>query len=274
MSGSRVFGVWALPIGMVLGSFCECVVLIFALLKRGIHIVPRWNSDTPAVRVVRAQYIPLLVGSVLSSGVFIVDQTMAARLKPGSVAALGFGNRIVNVVVGLTAVSLSAAVIPYFSEMVARRQWSECRHTLSTYARLIAFVTIPICLGIALFSHPIVRLLFQRGLFTAVDTAVVARVQTMYAFQIPFYAVGLLYIRLLTALNRNDLVMASALINLTLDVIFNIVCIKFFGLPGIALSTSLFYAGSLFFAVVVCGRALRKASAALPYPSGSDRACV
>jgi putative peptidoglycan lipid II flippase len=274
LMASRVFGIWALPIGMVVGAFCECTVLVLALLKRGIHIVPRWYPDTPALRVVRAQYIPLLIGSILSSGVFIVDQTMAARLEPGSVAALGFGNRIVNVVVGLTAVSLSAAVIPYFSEMVAKRQWSECRHTLSTYARLIAFVTIPVCLGIAMFSNPIVSLLFQRGAFTAADSAVVARVQTMYAFQIPFYAVGLLYIRLLTALNRNDLVMASALINLTLDVIFNIICIRFFGLPGIALSTSLFYAGSLLFVVFVCGRALRKASQALPFTLGNDRACV
>ncbi|MGD0730956.1 MAG: murein biosynthesis integral membrane protein MurJ [Terracidiphilus sp.] len=274
LMGTRTFGVWALPIGLVLGTFLESVLLMGALWRRGILFLPRWYPATPALRRVRAQYIPLLFGSVLSSGVVIVDQTMAARLQPGSVAALGYGNRIVNVVVALTAVSLSSAVIPYFSEMVARRQWAQCRHTLKTYTWLIASVTIPVGLGIALLSQPIVRLLFQRGAFTAADTALVARVQAMYAFQIPVYAVSLLYIRLLTALNRNDLVMISALINLTLDVILNIICIRFFGLPGIALSTSLFYAGSLIYAVVVCRRVLRNASAESPLPLEPGHACV
>jgi putative peptidoglycan lipid II flippase len=187
---------------------------------------------------------------------------MAARLQPGSVAALAYGNRIISVVMGLVAVSLSAAVIPYFSEMVTRHQWEDCRHTLNTYTRLIAMLAIPVCLGLVFFSQPIVHLLFQRGAFTESDTNIVARVQLMYAFQIPFYAVGLIYIRLLTAMKRNDIVMFSALLNLTLDVILNIVCIHFLGLPGIALSTSLFYVGSFIFAVVMCRRVLGKASAA------------
>ena len=272
--GARMLGIWALPVGLVSGTLCECVVLMAALWRRGIRIIPRWYPATPALRRVRSQYIPLLFGAILTSGVTIVDQTMAARLQPGSVAALAFGNRIINVVMGLVGVSLSAAVIPYFSEMVAKRQWTQCRNTLNTYTRLIAYASIPICLGIALFSYPIVRLLFQRGAFSAGDTAIVARVQMMYAFQIPFFAMSLLYVRLLTALNRNDLVMACAFINLTLDIILNIICIKYFGLPGIALSTSLFYAGSFIFLVVMCRRVLQKASAASPHPLEIDQACV
>jgi putative peptidoglycan lipid II flippase len=262
--GSRTLGIWACPLGLDIGSLCECVVLIAALWQRGIHIAPRWRQANPALRQVRAQYIPLLFGAVLTCGVTIVDQTMAARLQPGSVAGLAYGNRIVNVVVGLIALSLSAAIIPFFSEMVTRQQWTQCRHTLFTYTRLIACMTIPLCLVLVLFSHPLVRLLFQRGAFTPADTSVVARVQAMYALQIPFYAVGLLYIRLLTALKRNDLVMVSSLLNLVLDVVLNVVCIHFFGLPGIALSTSLFYVGSLIFAVVMCMRVLSKISAAGP----------
>lgn len=272
--GSRVLGIWALPLGLNIGSLCECGVLVAALGQRGIQVLPRWRPPTPALRRVRAQYVPLLFGAVLTSGVTIVDQTMAAHLQPGSVAALAFGNRIINVVMGLTAMSLSAAVIPYFSAMVAKRQWAQCRRTLNTYTKLIALGTLPVCLGIALFSHPIVQLMFQRGAFSAADTAIVARVQTMYAFQIPFYAVSLLYVRLLTAFNRNDLVMISAGINLGLDVIFNMICIRFFGLPGIALSTSLFYAGSLIFSVVVCRRVLQKAGALEPSPLEAEQSCV
>ena len=251
LTRARSWGAWSLVGGVLLGGFGECLVLGSTLKYRGIHLRPRWHGYTPEVREVGLQYIPLLVGSVLVSGVTVVDQSMAAWLQPGSVAALAYGNRMVSVVVGLTATSLSAAVIPYFSEMVSQRNWEGCRHTLQTYTRILLLVMAPICALLIAFSPALVRLLFQRGAFTAHDTLVVSRVQTMYALQIPFAAAGLLYVRMLTALRRNALVMISAGIGLALDVVLNLVCMKYMGVAGIALSTSLFYAASLLFALLM-----------------------
>lgn len=251
LTRARAWGVWSLVGGVLLGGFSECVLLRVALKYKGIHLWPRWHGYTPDVRQVGLQYIPLLVGSVLVSGVTVVDQSMAAWLQPGSVAALAYGNRMVSVVVGLTATSLSAAVIPYFSEMVAERNWEACWRTLQTYTRVLLRLMTPICVLLIAFSPPLVRLLFERGAFTAQDTLIVSRVQVMYALQIPFYAAGLLYVRMLTALKRNDLVMISAGISLALDIVLNLICMKFLGIAGIALSTSLFYAASLLFAFLM-----------------------
>lgn len=253
---ARVWGVWSLVGGVLLGACAECVVLKLALTHRGIEFWPRWYGYSAQVRQVGLQYAPLLVGSVLVSGVTVVDQSMAAWLQPGSVAALAYGNRIVGVVVGLTATALSAAVIPYFSEMVAQEKWEACRHTLQTYTRILVLVMTPVCLVLIALSPSLTRLLFERGAFTAQDTLVVSQVQTMYALQIPFYAAGLLYVRMLTALKRNDLVMISAGISLALDIVLNLICMKYLGVAGIALSTSLFYIASLLFAFFMARRLL------------------
>jgi putative peptidoglycan lipid II flippase len=259
LTRARIWGAWSLAAGAVLGGLCECVLLGTALRRKGTYIWPRWHGLTPDVRQVGLQYLPLLFGALLTSGVTVVDQSMAAWLQPGSMAALAYGNRIVSVVVGLTATSLSAAVIPYFSEMVVARNWGACRDTLKTYTRILLPVMTAICALLIALSPVLVRQLFQRGAFSAQDTMTVSRVQVMYALQIPFYAAGVLYVRLLTAMNRNDLVMISAGINLGLDVVLNLVCMKWFGVAGIALSTSLFYVGSLAFAVLMARRLLRVA---------------
>jgi putative peptidoglycan lipid II flippase len=271
--GAPQLGVWALVIGVISGALFEAVVLATALAGRGISILPRWWGSSAALQQVRSQYTALLLGGILTSGVTIVDQTMAAWLQPGSVAALAYGNRIVGVIVGVAATSLTAAVVPCFSEMIAKAQWEQCRHTLNTYTRLIVAVMLPVSVIIIAGSHWIVRLMFQRGAFTAADTALVARVQSMLALQIPFYAAGLLHIRLLTALRRNDLVMICAAINLALDVILNLICMRYFGLAGIALSTSLFYVGSLGFATVIARRLLREAPLTLS-PGAHNEACA
>jgi putative peptidoglycan lipid II flippase len=250
LTRARAWGAWSLVGGVLLGCVSECLLLGTLLKFKGTRILPRWRGYDADVQTVGLQYVPLLLGAVMVSGVTVVDQSMAAWLQSGSVAALSYGNRIVSVVVGLTATSLSAAVIPYFSEMVSEQNWQGCRHTLRTYTRILLLIMTPLSALLIAFSPNLVKWIFQRGAFSAHDALVVSRVQSMYALQIPFAAAGLLYVRMLTALKRNGLVMISAGIGLALDIGLNLICMKYFGVAGIALSTSLFYAVSLLFAML------------------------
>jgi putative peptidoglycan lipid II flippase len=256
MTRVRQWNISVLVAGALVGAVIEVVSIASALRRRGFHLEFRWYGLNAELRQVGTQYLPLLVAGLLSSGVGIVDQSMAAMLEPGSVAALSYGNRIVSVIVGLTSASLSTAVIPYLSQMVAVQDWNGCRRTLQTYTRVVSFALIPVAIVLALGSRTIVRLLYQRGAFTTADTVLVSRVQAMYALQLLFCGVGMLYGRLLVAMKRNDLIMVCAVLNLTLDVVLNIVCMRYLGVAGIALSTSLFYFGSFMFCRAMANRLL------------------
>ncbi len=256
MTRARQWNISVLVAGALGGAVIEVASVTWALRRRGFHLEFRWYGLNAELRQVGAQYLPLLVAGLLSSGVGIVDQSMAARLEPGSVAALSYGNRIVSVIVALTSVSLSTAVIPYLSQMVAAQDWNGCRRTLQTYTRIVSIVLIPVVIVLVFSSRSIVRLLYQRGAFTSADTVLVSRVQAMYALQLAFCCVGTLYGRLLVAMKRNDLIMLGAMLNLVLDVVLNIICMRYFGVAGIALSTSLFYFGSFLFCRTMANRLL------------------
>jgi putative peptidoglycan lipid II flippase len=183
---------------------------------------------------------------VLSSGAGLLDQSMAAWLPPGSVAALAYGGRIVGAVVALISTSISTVLMPFYSEAVARADWRACRESMQRVSRYLFAATIPLTLLLIATSHLLVRTLYQHGAFSAADSAVVARVQAMYALQLPFYGVAPVYLRFLVAIRRNDLIIVSAAINLTLDFFLNLLCMRW-GPAGLALSTSLFYVVSFFF---------------------------
>jgi len=87
----------------------------------------------------------------------------------------------------------------------------------------------------------LIGILFQRGAFTAADTKVVGRVLAFLALQIPFYLAAQLGVRFISALKRNSVLMVIAGINLVVNVIFNLILMKYEGVAGIALSTSLVY---------------------------------
>jgi len=258
------WGPFSLALGTVAGSLMEAAILLRSLRNRGFRFTLRWNGLDADLRIVLRQYAPMLAGAFLIGGTAVVDQSMAAMLPAGSVAALSYGNKMVAVILGIAATGLNTAALPYFSKMVAENNWSGCRHTLRRYFQLIVFTTIPLTLTLIAFSKPLVKLLYQRGAFTAADTQLVSWVQICYAIQIPFYIWNRLPVRFLAAVRRNDLLMYASAIGLVLDIVFNLTLMKIWGVAGIALSTSAVYLFTFIFLTMWSMRLLKRQDLSLP----------
>ncbi len=237
----NVWGIYTLAVGTVTGVCLQASVLGWLLKVRGVRLEPRWYGLEPSLRKVVGQYAPMLAGALLMGSTELVDQSMAAMLEPGSVAALNYARKIVSIFIVIGATPLGTAALPYFSQMVASQDWSGCRHTLKVYSRAIVLLTVPITAGLVVLSHPLIRIVFQRGAFTAVDTGVVSRVQALLSLQIPFYFLAQLGVRLISALKKNWVLMAIAGVNMVVNVVFNLILMRYLGVAGIALSTSFVY---------------------------------
>jgi len=240
-------GIWALVYSTLAGSLTHAAVVAWMMNVHGYKLRLRWHGMTEGTREVAGQYGPVLLGGILASGGLLVDQSMAASLTSGSVAALVYANRFVSVVLTLLAGAVGTAVAPYFSHMVAASDWKGCRHTLKTWVRLTAAVSVPIAAGLIAGSHLLIRVAFERGAFGKQDTAVVAPVLAMYAIQIPFFVCSRVFYRFLVAMRRTDLILYCGMLNLALDVVLNLALMRFFGVAGIALATSLWTVSTFFF---------------------------
>lgn len=236
--GSRC-GVWAMVYATLVGSLFQAVILAVAMEARGMSFRLRWYGMTESAREVAGQYGPVLLSSVVASGGLLVDQSMAAMLPSGSISALVYANRFVSAVLTLLGGAVSTAVVPYFSRMIAHRDWLGCRETLRTWVRLTACVSIPTAAVMIFCARPLVRLALQHGQFGPRDTAVVAAVLAMYAIQVPFYVISRVHYRFLVAIRRTDLILYCGMLNLGLDIVLNLVLMRRFGVAGIALATSL-----------------------------------
>jgi putative peptidoglycan lipid II flippase len=255
LCGTRL-GIDALAVGTVTGIGLNLLLLGWALKRRGIRLLPRWHGWTPAMKRVAHQYLPLAAAALLMGCTQFVDQGMASLLPPGSVAALSYGNKLVFLTLTAGTMALSTAVLPYFSKMVATSSWQELRHTLVTYMRLILLVTIPLTLLGLCFSSPLISLLFQRGKFGAEDVRVVSAVQSMYMLQIPFYTLGILFVRMISSLQLNHFLLWNTTISLSVCVVLDYVLMHLMGIAGIALATTLVYMVSCTVLAIVLFRRL------------------
>jgi putative peptidoglycan lipid II flippase len=201
----------------------------------------QWHGFTPRLWMVLSQTGPMMAGCLLMGSTPLVDQIMATILGSGSVSALSYGNKVPAGLLAIGATALSTAALPYFSRMAAAGDWQGCRHTLKRYTLLLFSISVPCTVLLIIFSRFLVRVLFQHGAFTSLDTVIVGRVQACYAIQIPFYISSMLFVRFISSIRRNDVLMYVSAVNLVLDVALNLLFMRVWNVAGIALSTSIVY---------------------------------
>lgn len=271
LPGSK-WGIHSAALAQLIGAVLEGTLLAVALRRQGVSVVPRWHGFSPEMRQVARQYVPMIAAGSLMSGTMLVDQAMAAALGTGSVAVLNYGNKTSAAIAGIGSVAVSTAMLPHFSRMVAGRDWSGVRHSLKVYARLVLLVSAVATAAFVVLSQPVIRLLFERGAFTANDTLQVAAVQRLYILQLPVYLAGLLFVRLLSALKANRILMWGTVISFALNVALDYLLMGWLGVAGIALATTLVYAASFTFLVLMTFRVLKRAETLPAIAAANERA--
>ena len=245
--GGDTLGIYALAGGTACGAILETAIIGWYLQTSGTHLLPRWPSSPLECKQFFRQYMPMVFGATVMSSSGLVDQSMAAMLDAGSVSALSYGNKVVSLIIGTGAYALGAAILPYFSKMVATKDWDSIKRTFRRCATFTLVTTIPLTAFLIYVSKPLVSLIFERGAFSSTDMGVVAEVQSYYLVQIPFYALCIPVVRLISSLKGNDLLLRGACLSFVLNVVLNFLFMRWLGVAGIALSTSITYVASFLF---------------------------
>jgi putative peptidoglycan lipid II flippase len=186
----------------------------------------------------------MLLGQFLMSFVLPIDTASAASLGKGAVAQLGYAERVLSLLLSLGAITISRAVLPVFSEMAAKEDWVNLLSASVKWGGLMAVIGFLVA-SLSWFIAPWgIRVLFERGAFTAHDTRLVTEVFRWGLTRLPFYFAGLVYFQLLAS---QRMFMVIALIALTcgaMKYFLNSFLILELGVSGINLATGIMYAWS------------------------------
>jgi putative peptidoglycan lipid II flippase len=222
--------------GTVAGSVCEGLALLL-LLRRAGWLRLRNTAGAGLLKVVRIA-APLAAGMVFSNMSPVIEQLIAFRLGEGAVSLLNYGFKVPAALASLLVTAIGIVVLPHFAELIAQNAWRPCR---TLYLRL-AGIALAGGLAIAsvgvVFSEAIIRLLFERGAFTASHTAEAAAVMRMYLLQLPFLLAAMVAIRLLAALGKTATMTTITAAQVLFASWFAYALSERLGVAGVALGTA------------------------------------
>jgi putative peptidoglycan lipid II flippase len=200
-------------------------------------LVLDWRD--PAVRRVFALMLPVTLTVGLINVNVVVDTLFASRLLDPELAPASIDKafRLYMLPQGMFAVAVTAVLFPTLSRLAARRDDPGFRRALDAGIRQIAFLLVPAGLVSIVLAEPIVRLVYQRGEFTAADTTVVAQCLQAFSIGLVFNGWMLILNRGFYAVQTNWVPTAVAVGNLGLNGALDAVFYHF-GVWGIPLATS------------------------------------
>jgi peptidoglycan biosynthesis protein MviN/MurJ (putative lipid II flippase) len=235
-------GVEPLVWGTVAGFAFHLVSLAVPLARRGEIETPRFNRQSPQWSVFWQGFGIMMAGQAVLSFIVIIDQFFAAHLEAGSIATLSYANRILALILGLGATAVTRATLPVFSQ--AQAHAGESRHlnrVAGHWVRLLfVFGVVTMIVG-WLLAPWVVKLLFERGAFTARNTEAVTEVFRYGLVQLPFYFAGMVLVTLLASQGAYRAIAIVASLNLLVKAAMNFGFVPWFGLKGLLLSTGLMY---------------------------------
>jgi len=237
--------VWGYSIGVLFGGMLQLLIQIPALRKKGFRFRLDFNWKSPEVRRIGKLAFPALVGLLAAEVNIIVDKMIASLLEPGSVAALAYGNRIMQFPQGVFAISLATALLPTLSRQTAMGKLADAGKTLGRATLALAALMIPATLCMIFLARPVVQVLLARGAFTAESTLLTSSALIYYSAGLLFYGAVKITVPVFYAMKDTKKPVKIAISCMGLNIVLNFVFTMLFirtgfaqPLAGLALATS------------------------------------
>ena len=229
-----------LIIGALLGNTLQYILFPRATRKLGYRHRRVLDFKNKYVRNLILISIPIIISSAAGEISIIVDNSMAsAFFGKAAISKLFYSKTMLTMITGVITISVTTVLFPKIAELGQLGKIGQMKERISSSVVSTMLLIIPASIGMAVLSEPIIGVVFERNAFTRNDTIIVAALLTAYAPNNIFQSIVDVVDRGFYAVGDSKTPVIVVLIQQFLNVIFNLIMIKFFGIDGLAYATVL-----------------------------------
>jgi putative peptidoglycan lipid II flippase len=233
------FGIYSLAIGATAGAFLQIVVQMPFLKRFNIRYSFAFNIKHPAIGEAKKLFTGALIATSIVPINSFVGRVIASYLPHGEVASLSYAFRIFILPFSLFAVPIYTVMFTKLSKLYHSKDWKGINTHIDSSIVLIAITLIPCTILLCSVGDAAIRILYERGAFTAKDTQMTNSALFGYSVGLIFYALSISFVRVFNSLHDMK---TPAIVGIT-SIILNALLASILMVPfknlGISLATSI-----------------------------------
>ncbi len=184
MSGGEIIR-WLISVIPIAGV-AQLALVWFATERAGIRIRPGRPQLSPEMR----RMVRIAVPAALAMGVtqvnLVVGQLVASKTEK-AVSWLFAADRLYQLPLGVVGIAVGIVLLPDLSRRLRADDKEGARNAFSRAGEFTLLLTIPSTVAFVIIPGPLISVLFQRGQFTAEDTAATALAVAIYGIGLPAF---------------------------------------------------------------------------------------
>lgn len=252
----------AVVIGVLIGGVLQFALQIPTMIKSGLMVKPTMQWNTPHVREFSRLLVPELFGLAVYQLNIIVLRQLGSYLPEGQISYYYTADRLMELVIGIFAVSIAQAALPQMSKQAAAQDLHGLAKTWEFSIKLTNFIAIPAAFGLVAISLPIVSVLFLHGKFDWEDAQMTAKTAMCFAPGLVAIAGIRTSVQVFYALKKPKIPVLVATMTFVVNLILGLLLLRY-QVQGLAMTLSL----ACYFQFVVLLVMLRRELHELPLRS-------
>lgn len=235
-SGLNV-GYW-MAWGVMAAGVVQLAIVWFAVRHAGVRLGFRRPRLTPNVK----RLLWLALPAAITGGITQINTligTAIATGREGAVASLNLADRFYQLPLGVVGVAVAIVLLPELSRALKAGNLTEAANLQNRSVEFTLFLTLPATAALLVIAEPIVRVLYERGAFTADDTTRVAFILSIFGLGLPAFVLIKAFTPGYFAREDTRTPMIFAAISVAVNVTVALALFPSMGAPGIAVASAI-----------------------------------
>jgi putative peptidoglycan lipid II flippase len=174
--------VWGVPVA----GAVQLALVWSAASRAGIRLLPKMPKMTPELKRLMIIAAPAaLAGGVVQVNLLVGRQV--ASYFDGAIQWLAVADRLYQLPLGVVGVAIGVVLLPDLSRRLQSEDTDGGRNAFNRATEFALVLTVPAAVTMALIPDVLVSVLFQRGAFSAADSAATATALAIYAVGLPAF---------------------------------------------------------------------------------------
>jgi putative peptidoglycan lipid II flippase len=232
-----------LAYGVLVGGAFQFGIAYFGCVKQGfklrIYASPTKLFNAEVLKTFRKMF-PAMIAGGLSQINTLIDLILGSLIVSG-VSYLYFVDRIFYLPTASIGTAIGIVVLPMLSAAVGKKNISDVKAIQTESLNISSLLVLPVSFALIFCADIFVSVTFERGNFTHENTQIVGNCLKILGFALPFVVYMKIFSSIFFSHENTKTPMYIALICATINASISIILMKFIGIYGIIIGSSISY---------------------------------
>ena len=172
--------------GVLAAGILQLLIVAVSVRLAGIHLEFRRPVMTPNVKRLLILAAPAAIAGGITQINLVIGQMIASG-KAGAISVLQYADRVYQLPLGVVGIAVGVVLLPELARALKSGHHVEAGNIQNRSVEFALFLTLPAAAALFVMSEPIVRVLYERGAFTAQTTSTVAGTLAIFGLGLPAF---------------------------------------------------------------------------------------